>query len=149
MVGRLVFGHTALVWVGGWGRQFFLRTALLGASAGLLGQTPPMSLRRLGEVFERLAGDVAFQAAHDLCGAQPLGSPPSHVVAGLVVGCHAGEHDAVERSVCLPVAASVEPHPAGIGVTPHRCAHDRSEASRSGLSPAATSSDAAVSTPTP
>ena len=85
VVGRLVLGHTALVWVGGWGRQFILRTAPYGASAGLLGQTPPMFLRRLGEMLERLAGDVAFQAAHDLSGIQPLGSPPPDVAAGLII----------------------------------------------------------------
>ena len=106
LVGRLVLGHTALVWSGGWGRQFILRTAPRGASAGLLGQTPPMSLRRLGEMLERLTGDVASRTAHDLSGVQALGSPPPDVVAGLIIGCHAGQHDAVERSVGLPSGPS-------------------------------------------
>ena len=41
------------------------------------------------------------------------------------------------------------PDDALIGATPHRCAHAASERSRSGLSPAATISAAAPSTPTP
>jgi hypothetical protein len=85
VVGRLVLGHTALVGDGGWGRQFNLRTASEDASAGLLGQTPPMFLRCSREMFERLAGDVAFQTAHDLSGVQPLGSATHHVAAGLRV----------------------------------------------------------------
>src|SRR5215471_16550390 len=43
----------------------------------------------------------------------------------------------------------VFPEEAGIGATPHRCAHELSLRSRSGWSPAATSSSAAVSGPTP
>ena len=41
MVGRLVLGHTARGERVGWGRQVIIRTAPEGASAGLLGQTPP------------------------------------------------------------------------------------------------------------
>ena len=41
------------------------------------------------------------------------------------------------------------PEDAGIGATPHKCANAASLRSRSGLSPAATSSTAAVSVPTP
>ena len=57
----------------------------MDASAGLLGQTPPMFLRCSREMLERLAGDVAFQAAHDLSGVQPLGSAASHVATSLFV----------------------------------------------------------------
>jgi hypothetical protein len=57
-------------WQGcGWGRQVNMRTAPVGASAGQLGQAPPAGLScGSWEVFERLAGDVAFQASHDLSG---------------------------------------------------------------------------------
>ena len=47
LVGRLLLGHTVRVesLLGGWGgRQVILRTASGGASAGLLGQTPPPGL---------------------------------------------------------------------------------------------------------
>jgi hypothetical protein len=54
--------------VGGWGRQVNMKTASGDASAGSLGQTPPGSSCSAWQVFERLAGDVAFQTAHDLCG---------------------------------------------------------------------------------
>jgi hypothetical protein len=50
-------------WVGSTGHY---EDSTGGASAGLLGQTPPGSLCSSWEVFERLAGDVAFQTAHDL-----------------------------------------------------------------------------------
>ena len=43
----------------------------------------------------------------------------------------------------------VLPDDAGIGVTPQRCAHDRSDLIRSGLSPAVTRRVAAPSGPTP
>jgi hypothetical protein len=61
----------------------------------------------------------------------------------------------VQRTVGLPVAATVEPVTellAGRGVQwrdPHRCANDPSLCSRSGLSPALTSSVAATWVPTP
>ena len=58
-------------------------------------------------MFERLAGDVAFQTAHDLVGRQALGSTPPDVVAGLVVAAHAGQDDLVERRVGLPVPAMI------------------------------------------
>ena len=44
---------------------------------------------------------------------------------------------------------SVRPELAGSGAAPHRCANDPSDRSRSGLSPAVTSSWPATSTPTP
>ena len=44
---------------------------------------------------------------------------------------------------------AVLPEDAGIGATAHRCAQAASERSRSGWSPAATRSSAAVSAPTP
>jgi len=77
----------------------------------MLGQTPPTISSRL-QVFEDLAGNVAFQAAHDLWGVQSFGSAARHVAAGLGVVAHAGEHDAIQRGVGLAVAAAVEPIPA-------------------------------------
>jgi hypothetical protein len=40
VVGRLVLGHTALVWVGGWGRQFILRTAPRWRVSRIIGSDP-------------------------------------------------------------------------------------------------------------
>jgi len=67
-----------------------------------------------------LAGDVAFQAAHDLACGQTLGSAAPDVVAGLVVAAHAGEDDLVERSVGLPVPATIEPDPSAGFARPGR-----------------------------
>ena len=63
-------------------------------------------------MFEGLAGDVAFQAAHDLGGAHAFGPAPSHIGPGLLVAGHAGQHDAVQSGVGLTVSSPVEP-PAG------------------------------------
>jgi hypothetical protein len=57
----------------------------MDASAGLLGQAPPMSLCRSRDVLERLAGDVAFHATHDLSGVHASGSTASHIVASCFV----------------------------------------------------------------
>jgi hypothetical protein len=65
----------------------------------------------LGELFEDLAGDVAFQAAHDLSGVQPFVSAARYIGAGFGVAGHAGQHDAVERSVGVTVAAPVQSIP--------------------------------------
>ena len=74
-------------WQGcGWGRQVITRTASEDASAGYWVRPHPDRLCGPWEVFERLAGDVAFQAAHDLAGRQALGPSPPHVVAGLGIG---------------------------------------------------------------
>ena len=56
-----------------------MRTSPRGESAGLSGQTHTQISRGDREVFEDLAGDVAFQAAHDLWSVQPFGSTASHV----------------------------------------------------------------------
>ncbi len=60
-----------------------------------------------------MAGDVAFQAAHDLCSVEALGSTPGHITTGVGIGAHAGEDDAVEGSVGLTVTAPVESIPVG------------------------------------
>lgn len=85
VVGGLLLGHTVRGEGFGWGRQVNIRTASQDASAGLWGQTPPRFLDRCGEVFEDLAGDVAFQAAHDLSSVEAFGPSASDVLAGLVV----------------------------------------------------------------
>ena len=59
------------------------------------------------EVFENLAGDVAFQTAHDLGRVQTFGSSASDVLAGLVVGGHAGEDDAIQGGVGVAVSSPV------------------------------------------
>src|SRR5207248_2353012 len=102
-----------------------------------------------------LAGDVPFQAADDLAFALALAGAPFDVVLGGLVVAQADEHDPVERGVGLAVAASVErwrfvlPEQALIGEEPQSIEKAASERSRSGLSPAATSSAPAVSAPTP
>ena len=62
-------------------------------------------------MFERLAGDVAFQAAHDLSGVQALGLASPDIVASFVIAAHAGQHDPIERRVRLTVTAPVETDP--------------------------------------
>ena len=51
LVGRLVLGHTALVWFGGWGRQFILRTAPRWCVSRVIGSDPT-------QVLTLLVGDV-------------------------------------------------------------------------------------------
>jgi hypothetical protein len=75
-----------------------------GASAGYWVRPHPPGLScGAWQVFERLAGDVAFETAHDLASRESFGSAPPYVVAGLSVATHAGQDDLVERSVGLPV----------------------------------------------
>ena len=63
-----------------------------------MGQTPPTISSHVGQVFEDLAGGVAFQAARDLGGVASLVAASRHVAAGFGVVGHAGEHDAVQRT---------------------------------------------------
>ena len=90
VVGRLLLGHTVREGVGRRGRQVNMRTASGNASAGLSGQTPPNRSGGLREVFEDLAGDIAFQTADDLGGVESFGSTPGHIGAGFLVAAHAG-----------------------------------------------------------
>lgn len=61
----------------------------------------------------RLAGDEPFDAADDLELAFALAGLPGGVVPGGLVVSQADDGDAVQRHVALPVAALVEPVPAG------------------------------------
>ncbi len=79
-----------------------------GASAGYWVRPHPDRLCGSWEVFERLSGDVAFQAAHDLACGEAFGSAAPHVVAGLGVAGHAGQHDLVERRVGVSVSAMIQ-----------------------------------------
>jgi hypothetical protein len=107
------------------------------------------------EVRAGLAGDVTLEAADDFFLRQAVFSAAFDVGAGGWVGAHAGEHDPPQGMVGLAVAARVEPvrtvlpEDAGIGAAAHRCAQAASERSRSGWSPAAMSSSAAVCAPIP
>src|SRR5665647_968288 len=56
-----------------------------------------------------LAGDVAFEAAHDLAFALALAGAAVNVGPGRLVVAHADEDDAVECGVGLAVAAPVGP----------------------------------------
>lgn len=58
---------------------------------------------------EHLAGCVAFQAAHDLALPLSFGGASLQVEARALVLSHAGDHDAVQSGVSLPVSAAVEP----------------------------------------
>ena len=106
-------------------------------------------------MFEDFASGVAFQDAGDLSHGFTFAEATRHVVAGGLVVAHPGDDDVEQRRVGLPVPAPVQPMPHclaradGIGATPHRWAQAASERMRSGLSPAATNSLAAVSNPTP
>src|SRR6266516_2637235 len=102
-----------------------------------------------------LAGDVAFEAAHDLTFALALAGAAVDVGRGGLLVAHADEDDAVECGVGLAVAAPVEP----VAVCLARGGVDRGGAAEHregglgaepfGLSPAATRSAPAVSAPTP
>jgi len=46
-VGRLLLGHTALVWFGGWGRQVNMKTTPSWCVSGSSLNVPPVSVRFL------------------------------------------------------------------------------------------------------
>ena len=60
-------------------------------------------------MFEGLSGDVAFEAAHDLCGVLSFVASAGHVGFGALVAGHAGQYDPVQGCVGLAVTATVEP----------------------------------------
>jgi hypothetical protein len=67
-VGRLLSGHTALAggwWVGSTG-QYEDRTEVVRQPVHWV-RPHPDRLCGSWQVFERLAGDIAFETAHDLC----------------------------------------------------------------------------------
>lgn len=77
-------------------------------------RTPTGSSVGFREVFEDLAGDVAFQDAGDLAHGFAFGETPSDVVACWLVVFHAGEHDVEQRRVGLSVTAPVQAMPDGL-----------------------------------
>ncbi len=87
-----------------------------------------------------LSGGISPGIADDLTSSLALLSA-AYVYAEYGVVAQAGEHDAVQSGVGLPVAAMVKPTrtPMARGVldgpTPHRVVKDASVLSRSGLSP--------------
>src|SRR5205823_3505716 len=87
-----------------------------------------------GDDLVDLAGDVAFEASDGFA-------------AGLAFGLSAV--DVVRSPPRLSLRRLVFPDDASTGLTPHNAAKDFSLCSRCGLSPAAMSSAAAVSGPTP
>src|SRR5271169_623585 len=102
-----------------------------------------------------LAGDIALEHPDSLALGATVFDPAFHVVLRSRVRSQACDHDVPQRPVGLAVPAAIEPvtrHLPRGGLErgdPHRWAQAASECSRSGLSPAATSSAAAVSIPTP
>ena len=105
---------------------------------------------RVGEQPVDLACDVALEAAHDLAAGLALGV----VILGSSQRSRtmAMRHSALLASR-LPLRLSrwrtIGPEDASMGLVPHSAAKDASLRIRSGLSPAATSSVEATSTPTP
>ena len=108
------------------------------------------------ELAVDLARDVPFQAADDLFLRQSFFAAPVSVGAGSRAGSQPDDHDPPQRAVGLAVAAAVEPVPAGglagRGRDRGGTAQMRPRAFTAqppGMMPAATSSSAAVSGPTP
>ena len=105
--------------------------------------------------LENFAGDVALDASHDFFFGFAFGEAAGDVVTGGLVAAHAHDQDVVQCAVGVAVAASVEavadrlPLEASSGQTPQSLAKAASLQIRSGLSPIAVSSVAAVSGPTP
>ena len=107
------------------------------------------------EVEVDLAGDVALQAADDLCLGQAFGGAPFGVGAGRRVRAHPGDHDAPQGVVGLPVTTGVEAVPFGLAGG----GRDRGGAAQVrpggfaaqpfGVVPGGDQSSAAVSVPTP
>ena len=97
------------------------------------------------------AGEVALQAAQDVFGGQLFSGAAVAVGAGLEQVASRVQATMLQGAVGLPIAAarqlmaSVLPLDAGMGATPQSAAKAASEPIRSGLSPAVTSSWAAVS----
>ncbi len=112
-VGRLLLGHTVRQEGRGGVDRSLSGQWSLTTSAGLLGQTPPTVSDHVGEMFVGLAGDVTFEASHDLGGVEPFVSPPCHIPTGLLMAAHPGEDDPVEGGVGLTVSSPVEPEPGG------------------------------------
>lgn len=97
--------------VGVRGRQVIIKTASKDASAGYRVRRRTQAS---GEVFERFAGDVAFEASDDLSVGSAFGSASGDVVTGSRVAAHAGQHDAVEGCVGVTVSSPVEAVPGGL-----------------------------------
>src|SRR5512132_3567639 len=102
-----------------------------------------------------LSSDVAFQTAGDFGLGLALFGASLDVGAGRPVPGHPPDRDQVQRPVRLPVAAPVQPVPGDLA-RGGRARRDPAQVRERGLaaqpfgmSPAATSSTAAVSVPTP
>ena len=116
MEGRLLVGHAGSGSGGtGGGRQIVRRPAP-GCGSRIEGQAAPEPglVRSGAEVGVDLAGDVAFQAAHDFFLGQAFGGAPLDVGAGRGVGAHPGDHDPPQGVAGLPVAGGVEAVPLGL-----------------------------------
>ncbi len=78
--------HRSLELLVGWGRQVNMKTTPWGACRPVIGSDPSRISCHQRQVFEGLAGDVAFQTAHDLCRVAAFVPAACHVGAGLLVG---------------------------------------------------------------
>src|SRR6266496_4124686 len=104
-------------------------------------------LAHLVQRGEHLPGHVALQTADDLLLGLALLETLRHVVLGLLVVAQPHQHDPIQRGVGLAVTAAVEP--VAVVLPEDAWIGEASLRSRSGLSPAATSSAPALSWPTP
>ncbi len=86
---------------------------LLWLSSGDLGGGG-VALLDGGEDGEDSAAEVAFEEAHGLAFGLAAGQTLGHVVTCFFVVFQAGDDDAVEGGVALPVPAAVEPVPVGL-----------------------------------
>jgi hypothetical protein len=75
-----------------------------------------------------LAGDISLEATDDFAAGPAFGETAFEVGAGGGVPAQPGQHDAIQRGVCLPVAAVVEAHALGLA----RGRFDRTGAAQGG-----------------
>ena len=114
-----------------------------------------LCLRGAGEGGVDLAGDVAFEASHDVALGEPFRQAPFDVSLGARFVAHAAVTIMCRALLAwrLPPRLSrcrlVLPDDAGSGAAPHSIANAASEVRRSGFSPAVTMNWAAQSVPTP
>ena len=91
-----------------------------------------MAAGRVGEVGAQrvvdLAGDVAFEAAHDFAFGFPFGGSAFDVGAGALAVAHSADGDQMQSAVGLAITAGLRrwrvvlPEEAGIGLAPQSAA---------------------------
>jgi len=82
VVGRLVLGHTEPGLLVGGSRQVIMRTAPKRCVSRILGQARTQISCDVLDVFERVTGDVALEATHDLGCVLAFGTAASDIGSG-------------------------------------------------------------------